>query len=269
VDETVVSELEAAIADTGALLVRAQKYRRGAGAEGAALAREALALGDRARRLHRHGTLERQSATLLLGEAGALLERARTFLRSIQASPEYREAVRAHGHSDQPTLARLVPDLFAGLEAASPPPALFHAVPWLHRGRLRPVPEVTAEVLRVASEGLEAEGDDLSPGADTLLPAVVLLADPPAEEPVVVRVDPPPALPLYRLVESNEYLIYTPLLRVTPVVLLAPSLPTDEQLRVDLTPEDYERHRRALTAALAAAGVPVSLLARRPGGLDP
>ena len=42
---------------------------------------------------------------------------------------------------------------------------------------------------------------------------------------------------------------------MTPVVLLAPALPTDEQLRVDLTPEDYARHHRELAAAFAAAGV--------------
>ena len=250
-----VSELEAAIADTGALLVRAQKYRRGAGAEGTALASEALALGDRARRLHRHGTLERQSATLLLQEAGTLLERARAFLGSIHAAPDYRDAVRAHAAGDQATLARIVPALFAGLEAASPPAALFHPVAWLRRGRLRPVAEVTADVLRAASDGLEAEGDDLSPGADAALPAVVLSAERPAQEAVVLRIDPPETLPLYRLEESDEYLVYTACLRVTPVVVLAPSLPTNEQLRVDLTPGDYERHRRELAAALTAAGV--------------
>jgi hypothetical protein len=254
----VVSELEAAIADTGALLVRAQKYRRGVGAEGTALAREALALGDRARRLHRHGTLDRESATGLLAEAGTLLERARAFVGSIRAAPEYQAAVQAHAAGDQATLARLLPELFAGLESAPSPSSLFRPAAWLWRGRLRAVAEVTADVLRAATEGLEAEGDDLSPGADTALPAVVLSADPPAEEPVVLRIDPPATLPLYHLVESNEYLVYTPRLRVTPVVLLAPALPTDEQLRVDLTPEDYEAYRRELVAAFAAAGVPVA-----------
>ncbi len=250
-----VSELEAAIADTGALLVRAQKYRRGTGDEGAALTGEALALGDRARRLHRHGTLERQAAEGLLAEAGALRERVRAFLAAIHATPEYRTAVSAHAAGDQEALARTLPAIFAGLEPVARPPALFHPIPWLRRGRLRPVADVTAEALRAASEGLEAGGDDLSAGTDAALPAVVLSAEPPPEEAIVLRVEGPATLPVYRLEESDEYLIYTPRLRVTPVALLAPSLPTDEQLRVELSPEDYGSFRSELAAALTAVGI--------------
>src|SRR2546428_788802 len=54
VDEAVVNELEAAIADIGGLLVRVRKYRRGQTGAGATLLDEALALGDRARPLPPH-----------------------------------------------------------------------------------------------------------------------------------------------------------------------------------------------------------------------
>lgn len=250
-----VSELEAAIADTGALLVRAQKYRRGGSEEGSALARAALALGDRARRLHRHGTLERDAATALLTEAGGLLESARGFMAAIHDAPEYRVAVQAYADGDQAALAKTLPAIFAGLEPSPPPTALFHAIAWLRRGRLRTVADVTADVQQIASAGLEAEGDDLSAGTDTALPAVALSAEPPLEEAIVVRLDDLPSLPVYRLVESDEYLFYTPRLRAVPVVLLAPSLPTDEQLRLDLTPEEYVQYRSELARALTAAGV--------------
>lgn len=250
-----VSELEAAIADTGALLVRAQKYRRGAGEEGSALTRAALTLGDRARRLHRHGTLDREAAEGLLGEAGGLLQRARAFLASIHDAPEYRAAVHAYAAGDQEALAETLPRVFAGLEPSARPAALFHAVPWLRRGRLRPVADVTADVLRVATEGLEAEGDDLSAGTDPELPAVVLSAEPPLEEAIVLRLESLPPVPVYRLGESDEYLAYTPRLHASPVVVLAPSLPTDEQLRLEVSPEDYARYRGELAGALTAAGI--------------
>lgn len=250
-----VSELEAAIADTGALLVRAQKYRRGAADEGSALARAALALGDRARRLHRHGTLEREAAEGLLAEAGGLLDRARVFLASIHDAPEYRAAVHAYATGDQDALAATLPAIFAGLEPSARPPALFHAVAWLRRGRLRPVADVTADVLRVATDGLEAQGDDLSTGTDALLPAVVLSAEPPLEEAIVLRLEGLPTVPIYRLAESDEYLIYTPRLRAAPVAFLAPSLPTDEQLRLEISADDYAGYRNQLTEALTAAGI--------------
>ena len=56
--ESLATELEAAIADTGLLLVELEKFRVAPASPVAALRAEALALGDRARRLHRTGTLD-------------------------------------------------------------------------------------------------------------------------------------------------------------------------------------------------------------------
>src|SRR3989442_1540965 len=75
VDEAVVNELEAAIADIGALLVRVRKYRRGQTGAGATLLDEALALRDRARRLHRHEALDPAAARAPPSEAEALAPR--------------------------------------------------------------------------------------------------------------------------------------------------------------------------------------------------
>jgi len=83
VDEGLVTELESAIADSGALVVRAQKYRRGAGPEGAALLGAALALGDEARRLHRRDALDAAAAAHLLAGARALAERLQALLAEV------------------------------------------------------------------------------------------------------------------------------------------------------------------------------------------
>jgi hypothetical protein len=255
-DEALVGELEAAIADTGALLVRAQKYRRGAGDEGGALVREALALGDAARRLHREGALDEAAGRRLLAEARDLVGRLQALIVAVRATPDYRDAVRAHEAGDHATLMRLLPGIYAGLEAAPGPGDLFTPLAWLRRGRLRPVAEIVAEVLESRTEGLLADGDDLSPGADAELPAVVLRADP-LEEAVVLRV-PAAALPapVLRLVESGDHLVHVARLRAAVSVRLA-DRPGDEDLRVEVAPADWARHCAALARALAAAGVPV------------
>jgi hypothetical protein len=258
VDDALVTELETAIADTGALLVRAQKYRRGAGPEGAALLREALALGDAARRLHRQEALDAAAARRLLAEAHALAARVRTLLAAIREAPAYRTAVAAHAAGDQARLAGALPAIFAGLEAVARPPDLFSPLAWLRRGRPRAVADIVAEVTQACAEGLAAEGDDLSPGADAELPAVTLAGERPADEPLALRL-PAATLkaPVYRLADTGEYLVYIPRLRAPLAVLLSTELRIDEQLRVESAPSDYERYRADLRAALVAAGITV------------
>ena len=257
-DEDLVSELESAIADTGALVVRAQKYRRGAGPEGAALLGAALALGDEARRLHRREALDGAAARRLLARAHALAERLRALLGEVRAGADYRAAVAAHRTGDRASLARLLPAIFAGLELAPAPGDLFTPLAWLRRGRLRPPEDVVGEVLAARAEGLEGEGDDLSPGADSELPAVTLRSDPPAAEPLVLRL-PAAALPapLLRLVDSGEYLVHTARLAAPFALRVAARFESDEDLRAALAPADWARWRDALARGLAAAGVPV------------
>ena len=257
-DEGLVTELESAIADAGALVVRAQKYRRGAGPEGAALLGAALALGDEARRLHRRDALDAAGTARLLAEARALAERLRALLDEVRAGPDYRAAVAAHRAGDRAALARLLPAIFAGLEPAPAPADLFAALAWLRRGRLRLAEDVVAEVLAARTEGLAGEGDDLSPGADPELPAVTLRSDALPTEPLVLRL-PAAALPapVLRLVESGDYLVHAARLPAPVALRLAARLETDEDLRVELAPADYARWRDAVARALAAAGVPV------------
>jgi len=258
-DEARVSELESAVADIGVLLVRAEKYRRAADPDGVRLRRDALALGDAARRLHRRDGFDAATVTTLLDEAQALADGLRGLVAGVRASPAYRDAVTAHAAADVATLARVLPEIFADLEPASGRGTLFAALPWLRRGRLRPVDELAADVVTIARDGLPAEGDDLSRGADPELPAVVLAATAP-EEPVLLRLAAEDVRgPLHRLAGSDEHLVHVPRLRAPVTVAIAADFAPDEQLRVELAPADYARHRDALAAALAAAGVAVDV----------
>jgi hypothetical protein len=252
VDDRRVTELETAIADAGALLVRLEKYRAGQTPAGEALRREALALGDDARRLHRRGALDDPQVTRLLAETQALGTRLGAAVRAVHESDLYRRAAAAHAAGDQATLARTVPELFAGVEPVPAPPDLHVAVPWRRRNRPLPPTALGAEIARLGAEGVEAEGDDLTPGTDPALAAVTLKAEPPADEPVVLRFARI-ELPVYLLSEPGDFLVYTPRLRAPFVVLLAPDA-GDEQPRVEI---DFARWRAELRAALGARGVPV------------
>jgi hypothetical protein len=257
VDEALVTELETAIADTGALLVRLQKYARAARPGASALAREAMALGDAARRLHRRARLDDDAASALLHDARALAARLRTGLADVRTTPEYRAAVVAHAAGDQRTLARVAPAVFAGLEIADAP-VLFAPVAWVRRGRVRPVADVVADVVRARNDGLAGEGDDLTPGADEALPAVVLAAEPPPDEPVLLRVDAASLPTVFRLADTGEHLVYAGRLVLRDLhVALATTLGDDEQRRVEIGPAEWTRWHAALAAALAAANVAV------------
>jgi hypothetical protein len=257
-DEALVGELEAAIADIGALVVRVQKYVRGAGPEGTELLREALVLGDAARRLHRHGALDADAARALLAEAGALGAGLAALVAAVRAAPEYGAAVAAHAAGDGTTLARLLPGIFAGLASVRAPGALYHPLPWRRRGRLRSVDQLVDDARRARDDGLIAEGDDLSPGADAALPAVVLLDTPPGDEPVALRFAGA-ALPpsLLRLTDTGEYLVPTARLRVPFAVRLAADLTEADEDDATAAAVDWPRYRADLTAALEAAGLHV------------
>jgi len=257
--EALVTELETALADTGALLVRIQKYRHGAAPEATLLARRALALGDMARRLHRRDALDAVASTRLLGEARALTDALRAVLADIQRAPAYRAAVAAHASGDAPALVRLLPEIFAGLEPEPAGADVFLPVTWLRRGRLRAPADVAAEIVQARVDGVSGDGDDVSPGADAALPAVTVAASAPAGEPVVLRVPGGVGIaPLFRLRDSGELLVHVARLCLpNAVARVAERLELDEQLRVEIEPAAWTAWRAALAAALGTARVPV------------
>lgn len=248
-----MSALEAAIADTGALIVQLEKYRRGAAADAVAAVRDALALGDAARRLHRRDALDDAEAGRLLAAARAVTERLHAVLRAVREEPAYRAAVAAHRAGDQRALGATIPAVFAHVVGAPAPPDLFVGVPWRRRGRPAPPADVAAEVARLRDAGLPAAADDLAPGQDAALPAVAL--EPVAPDEVVVLRLPAGTIPLpvYRIETTGEHLVYTARLRAAFHVRLAAE-PGDEQERVEL---DFAAYRAELASALAATGVSI------------
>lgn len=250
-----MTALEAAVADTGALLVRAERYRAGAAA-GARLTREALLLGDEARSLHRRGTLDAAAARAILVRILALSARIEAVLADVLAAPEYGAAIAAVAAGDRAEVLRLLPVVFTDLEPVPTPPALYQAVAWRRRGRPRVVPDLVAEVLRARDAGLAPEGDDLSRGADSRLPAVVLLDTPPPDEPLILRLDAAGVgAQILRLAGTGEYLVHVPSLRALAGVHVAHALPADE---LEATPVDYDRFREELVEALERAGLTVT-----------
>ena len=255
-DEAAVTALEAAMADAGALLVRAERYRAGAEAARGTLAHETLRLGDEARALHRRGTLDGEAARALLARAHALATRIEAVLAGVRAAPEYAAAASAIAAGDHAAALPALVQVFAGLELVATPPVLYHALAWRRRGRARSVPDLIAEVLHARDQGLTPEGDDLSRGADAQLLAVTLLDAPPDDEPAALTMDGARVGPrVLRLADTGEYLVHVPSLRALTGVHVADALPPDE---LEAGSEDYARFRAELVGALAAAGVPVT-----------
>jgi hypothetical protein len=149
----------------------------------------------------------------------------------------------------------LLPALFEGLEHVPAPPPLFHAVPWLRRNRPRPAQDLVAEIARLLDEGIAPEGDLLAWGTDPALPAVELLGERPAADPISVRFAAgslPPAV--FRLTESGTHLVHVPVLRARFEVLVAASLDPEELGDITL---DHATYRHDLLAALRHAEIAI------------
>jgi hypothetical protein len=246
--------LEALIADVGHLLVQMEKFRAHREPEARALRADCLAIGDRARRAHRRGTLDAALAGALAADAARALARARAWLVACRDRPAYRAAVAAHARADWPTLAATLPDVFDGLAATTPPVALYAPVAWQRRGRPRPPVEVAEDCARLAREGLAGEGEPDVPGADPALPAVVLRGEPPLGEPACLVVgggDLPPCV--LRLEATGDYLVPARRLVVRVAVRLA-----RDDAELDEWTLDPAGYRAELAAALAARGVAVA-----------
>jgi hypothetical protein len=253
VGESAAAALEVAIADAGRLLVELEKFASGQAQPARTLRADVLALGQRARRLHRAGGLD-EAAAALVTDAEALLRRLRDLLRATRDAADFGAAVRAQEAGDHATLATLLPRLFAGLEHVGAPPALFRSVDWLRRNRPRPAADVVGDVVRLRDEGIAAEGDPQAPGIDPQLPAVALQLDPPAE-PILLRfagADLPPAV--FALRDTQEHLVHVTLLRAPFEVVLPDVLDPEDLGEISL---DHPRYRAALEAALEPTGLRV------------
>lgn len=253
-DDDVVSALEASIADLGTLLVQMDKFRAAATDEARGLRGACLAIGDRARRAHRHATLDAALAGDLAADAAAARTALERWLADVRSSPPYRAAVAALAAADERGLRASLTALFAGVEAVEPPEALFHPVAWQRRGRPRPAPEIADDLVRVRADGIAGENDPAAVGVDPALPGVVLQAAPPPGAPLYLVVRGP-ARPSWVLAlrASGEFVVPGARLRAAFAVGLA----ADDEEEVDAWTMDPVAYRDALRAACTARALPL------------
>jgi len=254
VDEDVASRLEEAVAELGTLLLQMEKFAAGRGADAAALRAASLAIGDRARRAHRHGVLDAALAGTLLGDAHASRTALEAWLAGVRGSASYRAAAAAVAAGDRDASARTLVNVFDGAAVAPPPPVLYHPVTWQRRGRPRPAADIAAEVAELRRNGLMGDDDPAAFGVDPALPAVVLHRAAPHGAPLALVLNGA-ALPAWVMTLPVTDDVFVPGARfVTPfeVALAAPGDDIDDWV---LDPEEL---RRGLRAALGTHGIPIA-----------
>lgn len=249
-----VAALEQAIADLGELLVQMDKFRARHGDEARAIRTACLAIGDRARRAHRHGTLDPGLARELAADTAAARTALAGWLAAVRAADPYRAAVRAFAAGEALALAAALARVFDDVRVEPPPAVLHHPVAWQRRGRPRPAGELAEELARLRADGLAGDGDPSAPGVDPELPGVRLEATPPPGAPVhlALRASVLPDRVLV-LGASGEVVVPGARLHVPFTVGLA--RPDDEDL--DGWALDPVAFRRDLAAALTARGIPI------------
>jgi hypothetical protein len=251
VHDDLVNALEHAIAELGTLLVELDKFR--ADDEAQALRSACFAIGDRARRAHRHGALEAALAHELSTDAATARGALEAKLGAIRSSALYREAVAALGRDDLDRLRHLLPALFAGASVRAPSPELVHPVAWQRRGRPRPAAEIAAELADWYADGIPGDGDPAAPGVDPALPGVSLHPAAPDGAPLHLAIAPGAAAWVLSLDATGDVVAPGARRRLPFTVVLAD--PDDELDAWTLDPAAY---RADLAAALAARGLPTA-----------
>lgn len=249
-DDDVVNALEHAIADLGTLLVQLDKFRGDDDAH--ALRSACLAIGDRARRAHRRGGLDRVLAGELAADAAAAHAALEARLAAIRTSSLYRRAAAALAADDLDTLRDALPALFAGTSVLAPAPALFHPAPWQRRGRPRSAAQIADELAAWRADGIPGDGDPTSTGVDPALPGVPLTAEPPDGAPVHLEIDAGAVPWVLSLDATGDAVAPGTRRRFAFAVVLA-----DPDRELDAWTLDPVAFRRDLAAALAARGLAV------------
>ncbi|MGH7895874.1 MAG: hypothetical protein ACREQL_14475 [Candidatus Binatia bacterium] len=253
-DDDGASRLEEAISELGTLLVQLEKFQAHRASDAEALRAASLAIGDRARRAHRHGRLEPQLAADLLADAVAARSGLEARLASIRSSKWYTRAVRALAAADRAAVATAIVHVYAGAEIHVPPPTLYHPVAWQRRGRPRVAADIADEIASLRTTGLAGESDPAASGVDPALPAVVLHPAPPPGAPVVLVLRAA-ALPpwVVRLPVTDD--VFVPGERfLTPFEV---ELLTPDDDAIDGWVLDPSAFRQDLYAALLARRLPV------------
>ena len=252
-NDDAVTALEAAIADLGTQLVQMDKFRAADADEARALRTAALAIGDRARRAHRQGTLDDALAHSLGAEVAATRAALAGWLARVRRSPVHHRAVEALARGDAAGLRASLGELFAAVRIVDAPPVLFHPVAWQRRGRPRAADEIAAEIARLRADGRPSEADEEMAGVDPALPGVLLQVSPPLGAPVylVLRGTARPDW----VVELPSGDVVAPGRSLHAAFVVGLADPDDDEL--DGWTLDPATYRRELATALRAHALPI------------
>lgn len=239
--------LERAITDAATLLLRLEKYQRGAAADVTGLRRALDRAGARARRSHRAADDETLAA--IAAETHTLVRSLAAILAEVHEGAAYRAAIAAHRRGEYAALRPLLTRIFSGLAPAPQTGPAFAPVPWNGRRGPRSPDEVVAALRETRRTGLSATDDALELGLDPALPAVRLLSTFPDGAPVALRCDLADVAPHALVTRTGAVLIHARSLRVPFEVVFRV-----ERDAVDEWLDDPVAYHARLAPRLEAAG---------------
>lgn len=249
--------LDTAHAELGDLYVLARRFRVLRDDADRDLLTTITDLGLQLRKLCRHAEL---SEVAIAEHAGRVQSVRRTWLARIaevKGSATYRAARAAYEADEQHELARLLPEVVAGIDIVDPVPDLYFGVR-VSRPRRGPGSPPFVDSATCVERVLERMREGLRPPVDDELGFARLTPgdDPESlDSPVSLRLAPSPAGPtLFRSTDDSDLHVYTPSLAgpFTPALCVEfedPWWQTND--------ESYEEFRQRVTEGLRSRGCDV------------
>ncbi len=217
-------------------------------------------MGSHLRGLLRNAHLSQPQIDAAVREILSLRADWRAALERVRASDTYRAALAALNADQQPDLARMMPQLFAGLQVVQPPILYFPISP--ASGRLRPgsspflgAADCADRIAKTLADGIEAEVAGTE-WWEREWPCIVCADDPEAlETPVTLRlIASAVRVCVFSSSDEPTLRLYTRCLRAPMSVVLAAEATDEWWLAYE---ESYAAFREALESELKVRGVPV------------
>lgn len=250
-----VAEAADLIRAVGTCAQHARRYRALAAPIAEPIFDRALELGSDVRRGAR-GPEPGPPLAAAIAELRALLARGEAAIAGVRAGAEYRSAAAAFAAGDVAAVARVAPDVFAGVMPRPPGGTLYWPVPLGRRGGGEHfiTPGACADrVHRIATDGLSSpeEAPDLG-GDDTIRPVMLGEEHDASDSPIALAFDAARLPPLCRLDDGGLALLYAPHVRA-PLAVHAVADVGDEWWRI--RPDAYRQYLDELGRELGARGL--------------
>jgi hypothetical protein len=253
----VFQRIEAHVVAIGERLEESRRYRT-LSAEAERLYAASSRIARRVREATRDPGGGEANAAVLEREISALADRARNMLAELIESRTYRDLVAALEAGDGQTAARLVPEVFDGVEAVRPSGPLYLPLS-PKRGEKMIDPAVAADrIATMAHEGIEPQHSP-GPGADAKIQPIRFyeqLAGLDSPLLVVVAGEHLPE-PSFRATELGEILVYRQRISLPFSVGLRAASPDDW---LEVRGGGYESYRERCRELCAARGIAITEL---------